>query len=196
MVTELVQETVAKWLSRDPLPDAERLLGPNLYEYCLNNPIDGEDPEGLLGFTVSLGLSGSAGAFLGGTGSPITINVGLSTTSGLTGSITQSVGLGVYLGAGGSASGVLTFTNANNVSDLNGMGWELGGSAREGPSVGAGLVGSGCTSPISTYGGFYLSLGGGGGVPLEGHAFVTETFPFLNPNYQNPVSPYYTPGAQ
>jgi RHS repeat-associated protein len=37
----------AKWLSRDPLPNAERLQGPNLYEYVSNNPIDRIDPLGL-----------------------------------------------------------------------------------------------------------------------------------------------------
>jgi RHS repeat-associated protein len=39
----------AKWLSRDPLPDAERRLGPNLYEYVKNNPVDWTDPLGLAG---------------------------------------------------------------------------------------------------------------------------------------------------
>ena len=37
----------ARWLSRDPLPDAERSQGPNLYEYVGDDPIIGIDPSGL-----------------------------------------------------------------------------------------------------------------------------------------------------
>jgi RHS repeat-associated protein len=39
----------ARWLSRDPLKDAERSQGPNLYEYVKNSPIDMTDPLGLAG---------------------------------------------------------------------------------------------------------------------------------------------------
>jgi len=34
------------WQSRDPLPNAERLQGPNLYEYVQNRPINFNDPDG------------------------------------------------------------------------------------------------------------------------------------------------------
>jgi RHS repeat-associated protein len=37
-----------RWLSRDPLKNAEMRLGPNLYEYVLNNPIDKIDSLGLM----------------------------------------------------------------------------------------------------------------------------------------------------
>jgi RHS repeat-associated protein len=37
---------VGRWLSRDPLKDAEKLLGPNLYAYVDNNPINWIDPRG------------------------------------------------------------------------------------------------------------------------------------------------------
>ena len=37
----------ARWLSRDPLKDAEMSQGTNLYEYVKNNPIDLVDPFGL-----------------------------------------------------------------------------------------------------------------------------------------------------
>ena len=36
----------ARWLSRDPLMNAERLQGPNLYEYVGNNPVLYVDPYG------------------------------------------------------------------------------------------------------------------------------------------------------
>ncbi len=56
--------STARWLSRDPLKDAERRLGPNLYEYCLNDPVRYNDPDGrnpvlivggilILGFTAA-----------------------------------------------------------------------------------------------------------------------------------------------
>jgi len=38
---------LARWLSRDPLLDAERIEGPNLYAYVRNNPINLRDPLGL-----------------------------------------------------------------------------------------------------------------------------------------------------
>jgi RHS repeat-associated protein len=38
---------IARWLSRDPLPDAEVKEGPNLYAYVLNNPLNLTDPLGL-----------------------------------------------------------------------------------------------------------------------------------------------------
>ncbi|MDB6133281.1 MAG: hypothetical protein JWM59_1524 [Verrucomicrobiales bacterium] len=38
---------IARWLSRDPLPDAEASEGPNLYAYVGNRPTDRRDPLGL-----------------------------------------------------------------------------------------------------------------------------------------------------
>jgi RHS repeat-associated protein len=37
---------IGRWLSRDPLKNAEKLLGPNLYAYVDNNPISWIDPSG------------------------------------------------------------------------------------------------------------------------------------------------------
>jgi len=37
----------AAWISRDPLKDAERSQGPNLYEYVRNNAVNYVDPTGL-----------------------------------------------------------------------------------------------------------------------------------------------------
>ncbi|MBI3867394.1 MAG: hypothetical protein HY299_02600 [Verrucomicrobia bacterium] len=45
---------VGRWLSRDPLPGAEMLQGPNLYPYVLNDPVNYVDPSGLAGFPNTL----------------------------------------------------------------------------------------------------------------------------------------------
>lgn len=39
--------TIGRWLSRDPLPDAEFSQGANLYAYVHNRPTDRADPLGL-----------------------------------------------------------------------------------------------------------------------------------------------------
>jgi RHS repeat-associated protein len=39
--------TLGRWISRDPLNDAELLQGPNLYAYVRNNPLSLVDPLGL-----------------------------------------------------------------------------------------------------------------------------------------------------
>ena len=41
---------IGRWISRDPLDNAEMLQGPNLYAYVSNNPINGFDPYGLYDF--------------------------------------------------------------------------------------------------------------------------------------------------
>jgi RHS repeat-associated protein len=45
---------LGRWLSRDPLPDAEMLQGPNLYAYVLNDPVNLIDPEGLVSIAKCL----------------------------------------------------------------------------------------------------------------------------------------------
>jgi len=38
--------SLGRWISRDPLPNAEMLQGPNLYGYVGNNPVNVVDPKG------------------------------------------------------------------------------------------------------------------------------------------------------
>jgi RHS repeat-associated protein len=45
---------LGRWLSRDPLPDAEMVEGPNLYVYVVNDPVNLSDPEGLSGTNLKL----------------------------------------------------------------------------------------------------------------------------------------------
>ncbi len=45
---------LGRWLSRDPLPNAERAQAPNLYGYVGNDPIDYIDPKGLFPTTMDL----------------------------------------------------------------------------------------------------------------------------------------------
>jgi RHS repeat-associated protein len=52
---------LGRWLSRDPLPGAEVLEGPNLYVYVLGDPINQVDPLGL--FTSLKACFTSPGAF-------------------------------------------------------------------------------------------------------------------------------------
>ncbi|HKQ38302.1 MAG TPA: RHS repeat-associated core domain-containing protein [Verrucomicrobiae bacterium] len=43
-----------RWLSRDPLKNAELIEGPNLYAYVANNPVNAIDPLGLCGGTMCM----------------------------------------------------------------------------------------------------------------------------------------------
>jgi RHS repeat-associated protein len=55
---------LARWLSRDPLPNAEKQEGPNLYAYVGNDPVNQNDPAGLSGDLGYPSLPGCAGLLL------------------------------------------------------------------------------------------------------------------------------------
>ena len=89
----------AGWLSRDPLKNAERLQGPNLYDYCLNNPVDLTDPFG----TTSAGIYGQGTAFVGRGGLQVKLAVVYDFCQlkyCATISLSGLIGAGAYGGAG------------------------------------------------------------------------------------------------
>lgn len=51
---------LGRWLSRDPMDNAELNLGPNLYQYIWNSPVCWIDPYGLCGYADTLGNWGAA----------------------------------------------------------------------------------------------------------------------------------------
>lgn len=102
-----------RWLNRDPLggsPDIqlksisgdmyklnplETFIGPNLYEYIYNSPLDYVDSDGLLGFGITGGVSAEAGVvFLGGAG---TVSVG----GGVFGGGPKGLNFGGFFSGGG-----------------------------------------------------------------------------------------------
>jgi RHS repeat-associated protein len=48
---------LGRWLSRDPMGEAEKKLGSNLYAYCNNNPNNLTDPDGRDPITVGIGIA-------------------------------------------------------------------------------------------------------------------------------------------
>ncbi len=143
--------------------------GINLYAYCLNNSVNLVDPYGL--WTLQIGVSGSAGAIGGGTAGA-GIVFGFSWENGFQ--------FGTYEVAGGGAfgsiafSGVvdITFSTNNDINSLSGGAVTTGLSGGEGLSIGGEAnLPMGDASPSWTF-----SFGGGGGVPFESHAFLTNTW--------------------
>ena len=62
---------IGRWQARDPLPNAERLQGLNLYGYCINTPTLGIDVYGLDVFIIqNNGVGGHAFIGIGGIAPP------------------------------------------------------------------------------------------------------------------------------
>jgi RHS repeat-associated protein len=103
----------AKWLSRDPLENAEQKQGPNLYAYVHNNPVDWRDPLGLAG-GGGLPQNGFGGAKNGSPGS---------------GCPEQTEGYYVTIAIFGSVAGLEFILSGGFAADVLGIGAEAGTGA-------------------------------------------------------------------
>src|ERR1700679_3799845 len=89
----------SKWLSRDPLPDAEMSQGPNLYVYCRNDALNLIDPAGEA--TFQIGFSGNVNLGIvnfnlsGGIAVDTSGNVALYSAPGAGGGLGGDAGAGV-----------------------------------------------------------------------------------------------------
>jgi RHS repeat-associated protein len=121
----------ARWLSRDPLKNAERLQGPNLYDYVLNNPIDLMDPLG----TTSAGLYGQGTGFFGRGGFQVKLAVVYDFCQHkycATISLSGLIGAGAYGGAGLGGQG-----NLGSGPITPGNSWSGGGAGAAADGGGA-----------------------------------------------------------
>jgi hypothetical protein len=147
----------------------ERWIGPNLYDYVGNNPVNNVDPLGLWTFGIGLSLNFQIG--------PININFSGGLAIDGEGNVgTYYVG-GGGVGAGAHASGGLSFTgsNAKTICDLRGP----FANANLGAGVGAdgeanAFIGN---SPDGTVIGGGFTLGAGLGVGGSGGG----TYTWVNP---------------
>jgi RHS repeat-associated protein len=139
----------AEWLSRDPLPDAERRLGPNLYEYVYNDPINGIDPAGEA--TFQIGFSGNVN--LGIVNFNLSGGIAVDTSGNV--ALYSAPGAGAGLGGDAGAGVSVAVSDAATVDDLGGvfgnasisggLGFDgsvdaFGGPSANGPVVGAGIT--------------------------------------------------------
>jgi RHS repeat-associated protein len=163
-----------RWLSRDPLKNAEMKLGPNLYEYVGNDPVFWIDPLGLLAWQLGLSFNVQVG--------PVNFNASVGITGDWNGNFgwysTQGSGPGSGFGGGlgltvtGSVS-----PNANCIQDLAGpfaQGGANGGDAIDGfveGYSGQGVQGQ----PVS---GGSVTIGAGGGANVWGGVTNTQVHPF------------------
>jgi RHS repeat-associated protein len=172
---------LGRWLSRDPI---EENGGLNLYRYAGDNPINLVDPLGLWTF----GFGGEAGGGAGAGGSVqggffVGHTAGAGFFSGWSFGILGRISGGAYVGQGYTKAGVfMQFTNADNVCQLKGKGFNYGGSGGEGFNAGVeynrGLQKQSTAfyGYVPTYTGVTISGGvGGGTIPGEIHGQGSQT---------------------
>ncbi len=153
---------LGRWLSRDPLRDAERSQGANLYTYASNNPIDATDPLGLWQITI-YGGSGLGGYATIGHNSG-QWNVGIRVGGGIGASASIDISDSGCQGTG--------FSGAFPIFAAGGGIGVVGASAEAG--VNHGNLGKGSTNPYGSVGGnfglFSVNASGGIGVnsPMRG----------------------------
>jgi len=129
--------TLGRWISRDPLANAEMRQGPNLYAYVLNDPICRVDPLGL--WTFSLGFSFSGGAAVGGN-----LTFGAIFDSNGNFGLFGTVGGGVNIGTPEAGAGV--YAGISNAPDLDSY------KKCSGDVSGHGGAGWGASAEYSTWG--------------------------------------------
>ena len=124
-----------RWISRDPLDDAEMKEGPNLYEYVWNNPIRWVDPLGLGPVPHLNGTPSSQCQWDNAVKNTLKVTGGIvAAAGGVTGIVggASAIGAGAYWGGG-----LATFAGGTSLA-LSGVAI-AGGDAPGGPGE---LVGS------------------------------------------------------
>ena len=166
------------------------VLGNNMFAYCLNNPVNGADPQGLwtIGFSIGgnitflLGVSISIGIFFDGKG-----NIDVQWSYSATGvDNTNTVG-GVDAGVGL----VVQYTDRETVYDLYGAATSIGASV--GPSwyVGADAISFSDASDLNgSMNG--IQIAGGFGVGVDAHIVESNTKPLLPKIKSSSIGPENT----
>lgn len=152
-----------RFLSRDPLTRNTE----NPYAYAKSNAVNARDLLGL--WTMTVGVTGSAGAGVGIEATPISIVVDGNGNWG----IAASVGGGAFgsIAAGGGA--VVAVTNYDRIEQTGGVFYELGGSGGEALVGGGGVL---FADDKTTAVGGFVTVGAGGGIPVEAHYHWTNTW--------------------
>ena len=154
-----------KWTAKDPINFSGG--DTNLYGYVLNDPVNGFDHIGLWTFGISFNIGYGAG--LGGIHG---INFVIDEHGNF--DIQAINGVGGHAGIGAGVSANFEYTNADCVSQLEGNGYQSGGTYGEGVFGEFGRFGG------PGYSGTYLGLGFGGGLTPGAFGFYgTNTVSIL-----------------
>jgi RHS repeat-associated protein len=157
--------------------------------------------ESLPSVTIVVGISGQGGAALpvgpAAQVTPFSIGVSLSPARGIQAGVLAGGGFGGQILASYSSTVFFQVTNASSLDALKGQGYVLGASGGEGVVIGGDVVtgwANGRPSPSSLFGG-QLSIGLGGGFPVEAHAMPTYTIG-LTTKQSNLLPPAHEPNGR
>lgn len=149
---------LGRWLSRNPLRNAERKQGANLYRHVMNDPINRLDPLGL--WTFSLGISGNGQFGI----LNLNVNIGFVVDGHGHFGFYDTGAAGAGAGTGVSAGVSLAGSNGDSICDLAGpFGYGSGGGGA-GPDIAIdGFTGPGSHGQNVSGGGLTIGVGAGGG---------------------------------